>query len=296
MNCLMARPDILPGTRYNNAPVITDTRTRIGGAYTIDSAILAQRVERFRVREIMRTELDNSGVLSMDDYLKLCARIGNPPNRLKDNGYRFELFSLFGVRALPHVFPNIRPVHFAVEPSTNTKAMIEPKGHTFMPSDINGVSIEDIIAYTAFGIQNKPGKDGQQQHIAAASGACYRTSRKGLLFLLTTHPQLRSHGLMRRIEPANRLAVPKDGDSYPRIERLADGHSIAALSFMEDTTPMELLIDPTIAQVDLTNYYDMEITKIPQKDVPNYMRLRYSSTPNALVKLSKPWAVSSTIC
>ncbi len=62
---------------------------------------------------------------------------------------------------------------------------------------------------------------------------------------------------------------------YLTTEGVSLGHSVLGINYHEGNTGMILSIDPTIASIDLTNDYDIEIARVRRGDYPHFLRLRY---------------------
>lgn len=256
----------------------------------IDAQLHAQDAEKLQIQETMQARLAAMPpTFSYSEYIALCDEVGTPGGETGLYPQGINLFSLNALTALPRIFPEIRPVHFALNITENALEMIDPQGITHLPQKVNGVPIEEVVGYVANGIPVFAGDDGQPltDHIATADGQCTTTSLRGLKQLVRAHESIRPYALIKRIEPAYRRSIQGEY-FYPGLTPLSYGHTIIGIPFVADDTPMELLIDATIAQTDRTQEYDMEVTTVPQTQVPNYLRLRYSSDPNGSIRTKHP--------
>ncbi len=247
----------------------------------IDARLRAQDDEKQQIQAIMEARLAAMpSTFSYEDYLALCDTVGTPSGKTGHFDQGVNLFSLNALPALPRIFPEIRPVHFAA--THDALEMLDPNGLSHLPQIIHGIPIEEIIGYVSCGIP-LPRADAEFDRIVAADGQCTIASLYGLKALVSAHESIRPHALTKRIEPAFRKTT-KGEYFYPGLAPLSYGHTIVGIPYVAKDIPMELLIDPTIAQTDRTQKYDMEVIAVPQKKVPNYLRLRYSSYPKGSVQ------------
>lgn len=220
--------------------------------------------------------------LTLDQYAALCKSI-TPP--IKKNPYHDtarDLFRYFGNEALAKIFPAIRRQHVRIEYGQGGMSAMDPEIFDHLPAEIDGVPIEDIVGYIGNALEDMV-DPAAVDRIKAADGNCSLISVRGLQSLVDAHPRLYGRARSKRIGGASRRAVAGEYQ-YPGLRGLSDGHTIITIPYTAaDGEPMVLAIDPSIAQVDRTEAYDLEVTALPAKDADNYLRLRYRANSNSPV-------------
>lgn len=244
-----------------------------------EANVLQSEVERSRLRTEMSGRLSNmQGSISLGEYWQTCAAVAQTKEShlLTVKGQTEELYKFFGVEVLPRIFPNVESRHIAAK--GNKLELVGSAGLEGIPELVGGVQTSEIIGRIANGllVDKTTGK-------IVAEGNCTATSLAGIKQVVAAHPSLGETVRAVRIQPAYRHTIP-DEPRYPKLRPLSDGHTIIAVDCKSpDGADAKLLIDPTVAQVDRTDQYDIEVTMVPGTQWKDYLRLRYSTTPDAEV-------------
>ncbi len=196
------------------------------------------------------------------------------------------LFGYFGKEIIPHVMPDIINGHLKVDYKNGT--MI-PDNKDLLYSNLPA-SIDEVLLSAILGSMAKSMQDSAYDRMKAinqttatrheiARGRCEIVSDAIVKDLKTQFPQItRALGNIR-IYFANRLSIKSPPYLYP----LSDGHSILSIRFNQGQEPMVLVIDPTIAQVDMTNQYDLEYSIVKSFQFSNFLKLRYRTHINSTI-------------
>jgi len=220
---------------------------------------------------------------SLEYYKRLCVSTARMTPKAEGDFARLSpesLFMRYGTLALPRIFPGIRRHH--IEVTSGRWDWIGNGPRNELPTQLHGVDLEFVIGSIIDGIPVVDETSETLDRIKNARGECTNTVNVGIGALLRRIPALDEHVHPKHVEGAGRMTV-RGEEEHPKWKTIGPGHTIATVAYEHRNTPMLLLVDPTIAQADHTQAYDVEVAAVPTDDVPDYMRLRYSAHPKSPV-------------
>lgn len=217
---------------------------------------------------------------TIEDFQHLCDEAEALTSRVLDrySGMSKHLFRYYGTEMLPRIFPAIQRYTFSVE-SQGDEMTIANGDDTLqkLPTTVHGINTEELIGVAGMVVQAAL---RGTTHIKAADGNCSTRSWQAMNALLGYYPQLAEHMEGVQFETSSRRETAADRHRTGLVP-VAASHTLYGITYTgAEGTGMMLCFDPTIAQVDRTEAYDIEVTALPLSDLPSYMRLRYRTYPD----------------
>lgn len=196
-------------------------------------------------------------------------------------GIQSFLLQYYGAELLPHIVPDAKRLHVALD-GTKEDSIVPPVSESYtahgFPDALHSVPLTDICRTIGSTVLER-GRNTTDR-IDRVDGMCGVISSECLYSIAAQYPQSKAL-IGSRVEvrlegmPSRRL-LPNESGNYLRL--LGIGHSLFGLKYhSESGEPMVLSIDPTIAQVDQTQAYDIELAAVPRTDYGTFLKLRYRS-------------------
>lgn len=204
------------------------------------------------------------------------------------SGIAHFLFTYFGRELLPKVLPGVQTEHARIDyglgrTPTNV-TMVDD--HNSLPPVVNGYELTDIVSCIGgvVGELTYPRRATARDRVEIADGLCSIATLHCINALGQNFVGLR--GLIGHVRMDD-MPSRRDDTQPLAMRGLGMGHSIFRIRIEDsDELPQVLSIDPTIAQVDRTNDYDIELTALNRAEFPDFARLRYGMPANGEVKCS----------
>lgn len=201
-----------------------------------------------------------------------------------DSGIATFLFRYYGSVLLSKVIPNLQTVHARIDYEDPSIELLDTNP---IPAKIQNYSSDDIIGITGAALLERTAKrraGGIKDRAQISDGLCDSVSRKVVRSLSEEMPSIEPE--LTRIDwDASR---PSGTARHPNILPLGVGHSVVRLAIIGDDARLVdnyLNIDPTIAQVDETDDYDIELTIVPSYRYDDFIRLHYGARPDTTVQI-----------
>lgn len=194
------------------------------------------------------------------------------------------LFRYYGSMLLPKVMPNLLTVHARLDYDDLSIELLDANP---IPAEIQSYLTNDIIGVTGAVLLERTASRrarGTRDRAQISEGLCDSVSRKIIRSLAGEMPNLESE-LTRIDTDASR---PSGSASHPNVLPLGMGHSVVRLAMIDRNTQSwdsYLTVDPTIAQVDQTDDYDIELAIVPSYEYDTFMRLRYGTYPDTPIQI-----------
>lgn len=190
------------------------------------------------------------------------------------------LLQYYGQEVLAKLHPSIQRAYARiVPPKDGANFELELVDARDIPPVIQGHSIDDIVATVADGMLQQSATlrlDPEWDRAAIAEGHCGVTSSTVLSELQQQLPGLRAD-YVRLYDASRRL---DDDTRPPQVVGIGEAHSFIRIPVpaAEGQQPEYYLhLDPTIAQVDQTDDYDIEFAMVPAATYNDFIRLRYQT-------------------
>jgi hypothetical protein len=194
------------------------------------------------------------------------------------------LFQYYGSALVSKAIPNLQTLHARIDYDNTAIQFI---GTNSLPAEVQGYPSADIIGVARDSLVDRTltrRANGVEHRADISIGLCDSVSRKLIRLLSEKMPNLETE--LTRVDWD--ASHPAGSARHPTVMPVGSGHSVVRMAMLGQdiqSTKSLLNIDPTIAQIDHVDDYDIELAIVPSWQYDTFIRLRYGALPNTAVKI-----------